>query len=143
MIKKVDHIAIVVENLEEEIKKYQKLLGLSFSGSEVVAGQKVKTALFDCGDMGIELLEPLADDSPVSNFLSKRGGGIHHIAFEVDDIHKQLEILRANRADILSEKPVKGGKGSQVLFLHPKGFSNVLIELVEKSRETKIVDDGR
>jgi methylmalonyl-CoA epimerase len=134
MIKKVDHIAIVVDNLDEEIKKYQNLLGLSFSGIEVVAGQKVKIALFNTGDIHIELLEPLAEDSPVSNFLNKRGGGIHHIAYEVDDIHEQLKILQANQVGIVGEKPVKGGKDSRVIFLNPKGFSNVLIELVEKSK---------
>ncbi|MCK4836788.1 MAG: methylmalonyl-CoA epimerase [Candidatus Aminicenantes bacterium] len=132
MIKKIDHIAIVVENIDEEIKKYQEILGLSFSGTEVVADQKVKTALFDIGDLHIELLEPLGDDSPVSNFLTKRGGGIHHIAYEVDDIQEQLKILRADQVSILSEKPTRGRNDSLVVFLHPKAFSNVLIELVEK-----------
>ena len=133
MIKKVDHIAIAVENLEEEINKYQNLLGLTLSGTEVVPGQKVKTALFVSGDIHIELLEPLGEDSPISNFLARRGGGIHHIAFEVEDIQKTFRILQQNRVGVLGSKPVEGAGGSRVVFLKPKEFSNVLIELVEKS----------
>lgn len=133
MIEKLDHIAIVVENLEEETEKYQNLLGLSPVKTEVVAGQRVKTALFKTGDIHIELMEPLGEDSPVSKFLASRGGGIHHIAFKVDNIHEQLQTLQARGVKILGEKPVEGVGGTQVAFLHPNGFSKVLIELVEKS----------
>ena len=84
MIKKIDHIAIAVENLDEEINKYKDLAGFEYSGTEVIEEQQVKVAFFKIGDIKIELLEPISNHSPISAFLKKRGTGIHHIAYEDD-----------------------------------------------------------
>ena len=92
MIKKVDHIAIAVSDLNKEIEVYKNIPGFEFNGKEVVEEQKVTVAFFKVGDIFIELLEPLSDDSPISKFIEKRGGGLHHISYEVDDIRDEAII---------------------------------------------------
>jgi methylmalonyl-CoA/ethylmalonyl-CoA epimerase len=91
MIKKIDHIAIAVNNLDEEITRYRDVLGMEFHGTEVVADQKVTVAFFSIGDVHIELMAPTEEDSPVGKFISKKGTGIHHIAYEVDDLPAQIK----------------------------------------------------
>ncbi|MEN8223695.1 MAG: VOC family protein, partial [Acidobacteriota bacterium] len=93
MIKKIDHIAIAVSDLKKEIEVYNNIPGFEFNGTEVVEEQKVTVAFFKVGDVFIELLEPLSDDSPVSKFIEKRGGGLHHIAYEVDNIKDEISSL--------------------------------------------------
>lgn len=134
MIKGIDHLAIVVGDLDKEIDKYRDILGLTFLGIEVVEEQKVRVALFDVGGLRIELIEPLSEDSPVSNFLNKRGGGIHHVAYEVDNLEDQVETLRQNRIRLLNPEPGKGVTGSRIVFVHPGDLSGVLTELVEKKK---------
>ena len=134
MIKKIDHLAIVVKDLEKEIKKYRDILGLTFLGTEVVQEQKVRVALFDIGGVHIELVEPMDQDSPVSNFLKKRGGGIHHIAYEVDDLEGQAAVLKKNHIRLLNPETGKGASGSKIVFAHPGDLSGVLMELVEKKK---------
>lgn len=132
MIKKIDHIALVIGDLEKEIEKYRNVLGLTFRGIETIEEQKVRVALFDVGGIHIELMAPLSEDSPVSNFLKKRGGGIHHIAYEVDDLEDQIEVFRKNRIRLLNPEAGKGISGSRIVFAHPGDLSGVLLELVEK-----------
>ena len=134
MIKKIDHIAVVVSNLEEEMKKYREILGLQFLGTEVVEEQKVRIALFDIGGVHIELMEPLSEESPVSSFLQKRGGGIHHIACEVDDIDAQVRTFKEKNVILIDKKPKKGAHDSRIVFVHPKSFSGVLMEMVAKKK---------
>lgn len=134
MIKGIDHLAIVVGDLDKEIDKYRDILGLTFLGIEVVEEQKVRVALFDVGGLRIELVEPQSEDSPVSNFLNKRGGGIHHVAYEVENLEDQVEILRQNRIRLLNPEPAEGVSGSRIVFVHPGDLSGVLTELVEKKK---------
>ena len=105
MIKKIDHIAIAVKNLAEEITRYRDVLGLEFLGTEVVAEQKVTVAFFKVGDVFIELLEPLSADSPVSAFIEKKGGGLHHLALEVDDIQAAIHRLQEKNVQMLDHEP--------------------------------------
>ncbi len=132
MIKKIDHIAIAVDNLEEEIRRYTDVLGLEFLGTEVVKEQKVKTAFFKVGDVHIELLEPLSEDSPISKFLEKRGKGMHHISYEVDNIKHQIKELENNGVTMLDKEPRIGAHNAKIAFAHPKSFSGVLCEFLEK-----------
>jgi len=132
MIKKLDHIAIVVKDLDKEIKKYKELEGIEFKGTEVVEEQKIRAAFFKVGDIMLEIIEPTSKDSPVSSFLEKRGGGIHHLAFEVNDINNSIKEMKEREIRMIDEKPRKGAHNSKIAFVHPKSFSGVLIELKEK-----------
>ena len=132
MIKKLDHIAIAVKNLEEEIARYRDVLGLEFLGREVVAEQKVTVGFFKVGDVLIELLEPLSADSPISAFIEKKGGGLHHLALEVDDIHDAISRLQEKNVQMLDREPRHGAHNALIAFAHPKSFSGVLYELKQK-----------
>jgi methylmalonyl-CoA/ethylmalonyl-CoA epimerase len=104
MIKKVDHIAIAVKDLAGEIVRYRDVLGLEYLGSEVVAEQKVTVAFFKINDMFIELLEPLGPDSPISAFIEKKGGGLHHLALEVDDIDAAIKRMQVKNVQMLNNE---------------------------------------
>ena len=132
MINKIDHIAIAVKNLDEEITRYRDVLGLEFLGREVVAEQKVTVAFFKVGDVFIELLEPLSADSPVSAFIEKKGGGLHHISFEVDDIRGDIQRLGEKNVQMLDREPRRGAHNALIAFAHPRSFSGVLYELKQK-----------
>lgn len=132
MIKKIDHIAIAVKNLDEEINRYKNVMGFEFIGTEVVDEQKVKVAFFKIGDVFIELTSPTSEDSPISKFIEKRGGGIHHIAFETDNIEKQIRDFEEKEVAMLNREPKKGAHNAKIAFAHPKSFSGVLVELKEK-----------
>ena len=132
MIKKLDHIAIAVKNLDEEIARYRDVLGLEFLGREVVAEQKVTVGFFKVGDVLIELLEPLSADSPISAFIEKKGGGLHHLALEVDDIRGAISRLQEKNVQMLDREPRHGAHNSLIAFAHPKSFSGVLYELKQK-----------
>jgi methylmalonyl-CoA/ethylmalonyl-CoA epimerase len=136
MIRKIDHIAIAVKNLAEEIARYRDVLGLEFMGTEVVPEQKVTVAFFKVGDVLIELLEPLAADSPVAAFIEKKGGGLHHLALEVDDIRADIRRLREKNVQMLDSEPRQGAHRAQIAFAHPKSFSGVLYELKQKGDES-------
>ncbi len=132
MIKKIDHIAIAVSDLDAEIKKYRDVLGLEFHGTEVVEEQNVKVAFFTVGDVHIELTAPTQKDSPVGKFLDKKGSGIHHIAYEVDDLEAQIRDFREKEVRMINKEPHIGAGNAKIAFAHPKSFSGVLIELKEK-----------
>lgn len=132
MIKKIDHIAIAVSDLKKEIDVYNKIPGFEFNGTEVVEEQKVTVAFFKVGDVFIELLEPLSGDSPVSKFIEKRGGGLHHISYEVDDIKNEISSLEDKGIRMLDKEPRIGAHKAKIAFVHPKDFSGVLTELKEK-----------
>lgn len=127
---KLDHIGIAVRSLETA-KIYQSL-GLSVQHIETVETQRVKTAFLSVGDSNLELLEPTSPDSPIAKFIEKRGEGIHHICFRVDDIEAHLERLKAEGYRLINEAPVPGAHGCRVAFLHPAAGNGVLIELSEK-----------
>jgi len=136
VIKKIDHIAIAVKNLAEEITRYRDVLGLEFMGTEVVPEQKVTVAFFKVGDVFIELLEPLSADSPVSAFIEKKGGGLHHLALEVDDLRSDIRRLQEKSVQMLDKEPRQGAHHAQIAFAHPKSFSGVLYELKQKGDES-------
>ncbi len=128
-IKKIAHIAIAVHDLAEQIRHYRDVLGLELVGEEVVEDQGVRVAFLRVGESTIELLQPLNDASPVAKFLAKRGQGIHHIAFDVDNLAKSLSEMREKEIRLIDENPRAGGHGSQIAFLHPKSTHGVLTEL--------------
>jgi methylmalonyl-CoA/ethylmalonyl-CoA epimerase len=135
VIKKIDHIAVAVDNMEEGIKKFRDVLGLEFRGTEVVPGQQVIVAFFRVGDINIELTAPTEKDSPMGKFLDKYGPGIHHLAFEVDDIAAQIHEFREKGVRMVHEEGQAGADNAQIAFVHPKSFSGVMVELKEKCRE--------
>jgi methylmalonyl-CoA epimerase len=131
MIEKIDHLGIAVRSIDEARTFYEKVLGLVCEKEEVVASQKVRTAFFTVGDIHIELLEPTSDDSPIAVFLTKRGEGIHHIAYRTDDIDGQLATAREQGCRLIQETPIEGAGGKKVAFLHPKSTFGVLTEFCE------------
>ena len=131
MIKKIDHIAIVVRSIEEALRTYEGALGLELADVEEVPEQAVKVAFLPVGDSEIELVEPLTTDSGVAAFLEKRGEGMHHICLAVNDIEAALRDLAAKRIRLIDQQPRQGAHG-RVAFLHPKSAHGVLIELIEK-----------
>lgn len=132
MVKKIDHIAIAVSDLNKEIDVYKSIPGFEFNGTEIVEEQKVTVAFFKVGDVFIELLEPLSEDSPVSKFIEKRGGGLHHISYEVDNIEREISVLEKKGIRMLDRVPRAGAHNARIAFAHPKDFSGVLTELKEK-----------
>ena len=129
MLKKIDHIGIAVHSIAEARKFYENALGLTCERIEEVASQKVRTAFFSLGETHIELLEPMAADSPIAVFLEKRGEGIHHIAYLSDALEPQLQQVKEQGGRLIHEQPVAGAGGKQIAFLHPKSSHGVLTEL--------------
>ncbi len=131
MTEKINHIGIAVKNLENSIPLYRDQLGMEFEGSEEVAEQKVRVAFLKIGESRIELLEPTSPDSPVAKFLEKNGEGVHHMAYEVDDIEQALAELKQKEVRLIDEKPRHGAHGSLIAFLHPKATGGVLTEICQ------------
>jgi methylmalonyl-CoA/ethylmalonyl-CoA epimerase len=129
MINHIDHIGIAVRSLDETVPVYEKALGLRCEHREEVPSQKVRTAFFEVGGVHLELLEPMAPDSPIAKFIAERGEGIHHIAFRTDDIVAQLAQAAGAGVRLINEKPFDGAGGKLVAFLHPKSTHGVLTEL--------------
>ncbi len=131
-IKKIDHIAIVVENLDRALGVYRDALGMTVTDVRAMPEQDVKMAFLPTGDSEIELLEPLSAESGIGRYLAKRGEGLHHVCLEVDDIEATLADLKAKGAQLIDETPKQGAYG-RIAFIHPKGAHGVLIELVERA----------
>ena len=132
MLKKIDHIAIAVEDLDKSIAFYEKVLKLKVSTRESIASFAVETATVEIGGTEIELVEGKSDESAVRRFVDKHGSAIHHIAFLVEDIDRAMKELRAEGVRFIDEKPRPGKGGSRVAFMHPASTRGVLYELVEK-----------
>ena len=130
MIKKINHIGIAVNSIEEAVKLYTDVLGLEVQDIEVVADQKVKTAIIPVGESKIELLESTDPEGVIARYIEKRGEGLHHLALEVSNIKDTLEMLAKQGVVLIDEKPRNGVENTSIAFLHPKG-TKVLIELVE------------
>ncbi|MGB9721575.1 MAG: methylmalonyl-CoA epimerase [bacterium] len=128
----VSHIALAVKSINDSLKIWQDILGLRLNQIVDVPEQKVKVAMLEIGGIHIELLEPLSPDSPVAKFIEKRGEGLHHIAFEVEDIEAVLEELKNKGIKLIDEKPRKGAMASKIAFIHPQSTGGVLIELCEE-----------
>jgi methylmalonyl-CoA/ethylmalonyl-CoA epimerase len=131
MIKKVNHIAVVVDDLAAAMQFWVDGLGLELAHRERVASEGVDVAFLPVGDSKIELLQPTDDESGVARYLQKRGAGMHHICFEVDDIEAALAKLKAAAVQLINETPVIGGDGRKYAFIHPKAANGVLVELYE------------
>ena len=128
----IEHVAIAVSSLKKPSKVFGDILGLDNTSTEEVIDQKVVTDIFDTGRGKVELLEAISEDSPISNFLEKRGNGVHHIAFLVDDLEIALKDLAESGIDLIDRSPRIGAEGMLIAFLHPKSTGGVLVELCQK-----------
>lgn len=137
-MRKIEHLGIAVSNIEESNALYTKLLGTAPYKTETVESEGVRTSFFHVGESKIELLEATAEDSPIHKFIQKRGEGIHHIAFDVEDIEAEIKRLKAEGFTVLNETPKKGADHKRVVFLHPKSTNGVLVELCQ---DTPVPED--
>ncbi|WP_121966982.1 methylmalonyl-CoA epimerase [Myroides sp. N17-2] len=131
-MRKIEHIGIAVKDLEASNSLFEKLFGTPAYKEEAVESEGVKTSFFMNGPNKIELLEATNPDSPIAKFIEKKGEGIHHIAFDVEDIEAEIKRLTAEGFTILNETPKKGADNKLVAFLHPKSTNGVLIELCQE-----------
>lgn len=134
MIKKIDHIGIAVAKAADAKDVFEGLLGLKLASTDEVASQKVRTAFYPCDTVRLELLEPTSPDSTIAKFLEKKGEGMHHIAFEVDDIQGELARLTKLGVELIDKAPRPGAHGTQIAFLHPRSTRGVLTELVQRPK---------
>jgi methylmalonyl-CoA/ethylmalonyl-CoA epimerase len=132
---KIEHIGIAVSNMEKSNELFSKLLGVAPYKAEVVESEGVATSFFKTGENKIELLEALNPESPIAKFIAKKGEGIHHIAFDVDDIQAEMKRLKAEGFILLNEEPKRGADNKLVCFLHPKSSNGVLVELCQEIKK--------
>ena len=132
MFKKIDHIGVAVKNLENSPHLFKDILGMQYSGKEVVEEQNVKVAFLPIGESEIELLESTSSDGNIARYIEKNGEGIHHIAFEVDDLESMLEELQQKGIRLIDKEPRYGAGGTRIAFLHPKNTNGILVELCER-----------
>ena len=127
-MKKIDHIAIAVNSLEDSIRVYTALLGVE-PELETISAEKVNTAIYDLNGVSLELIEPTGEGSPITKFLQNRGEGLHHVCLKVDNLEKTMNELKEKGIDIIDEIPKIGAEGKKIVFLHPKSTGGVLFEL--------------
>jgi methylmalonyl-CoA/ethylmalonyl-CoA epimerase len=128
---RLNHVAVLVEDLDEALQFWQDKLGLSLDHIETVSSMEVKIAFLPLGESEIELVQPITDTSGLAKYLQKRGPGLHHICIEVEDIKTKLDQLREQEVRLIDEEPVLMDDGRQLAFIHPKGTGGVLVELYE------------
>ena len=128
---RIDHIGVAVEDLDAAITLYEQTYGMTLVHRETIAAQGVEAVLLDVGEGHVELLRPLSGDTPVGKFLQKRGPGLHHVAYQAEDIEATLDSLRQSGVALIDEEPRVGIQGKRVAFLHPRSTGGVLTELVE------------
>ena len=133
MLDRIDHTGVAVADLDAAIKLYEEILGMPLVHRETVTEQGVEAVLLDVGDGHVELLSPLGEDTPVGKFLARKGPGLHHVAYAVEDIEATLEQLSAAGIELIDAKPRVGIRGSHVAFLHPRSTGGVLTEIVQPS----------
>jgi len=131
-ILKVDHLGIAVNDIADAKAFWTDILGLPFEGEETVSEQKVKTAFFPVGESEVELLESTEPDGPIAKYIDKKGQGIQHVAFRVDNIDQALAELKERGVRLIDETPRQGAGGAKIAFLHPKATNGVLVELCER-----------
>jgi len=134
MIRRLDHIAIAVPDLQDAIRRFSEDIGLPLAGTEDVPDQQTTTAFLPAGETRIELIFPMDGAGPVQTYLDNRGPGLHHLCFETDDIDADVARLRAKGYRFTSDAPQAGAHGTRVIFIHPKSCGGVLIELAEHPR---------
>jgi methylmalonyl-CoA epimerase len=133
MFARVDHIGVAVEDLDAAIALHEQAYGMAVAHREVIDEQGVEAVLLDVGENHVELLRPLGEDTPVGRFLSKRGPGLHHVAYQVADVQATLTTLRERGLRLIDDEPRIGIRGSRVAFLHPASSGGVLTEIVQPS----------
>ena len=131
MFSRIDHIGVAVEEIEPALELYRDSFELTVAHREVVSDQGVEAVLLDVGENHVELLAPLAPDTPVGRFLAKQGPGLHHVAYQVQDIEATLEKLKQAGLAMIDEQPRTGIRGSRVAFMHPRASAGVLTEIVQ------------
>jgi methylmalonyl-CoA/ethylmalonyl-CoA epimerase len=134
VLKKIHHVGVVVPNLEQGLKFWRETLGLHFTKSATIEEQGVRAALLKVGESEIELLEPINPDGGVGKFLARRGGGLHHVCFETDDVERELDAARAKQIPLIDQKP-RVGLAGMICFLHPKATRGVLVEYAQPMDE--------
>lgn len=132
---KIDHLAIAVRSISDSLKFYTEALGLELAGTETVESEGVHVALISVGESRIELLEPVSEDTAVGRFIAKRGEGLHHVSYEVEDLEGKIEAMKAQGVRFLEGYPRRGAEGKLVAFLHPSSANGVLVELSETVKE--------
>jgi methylmalonyl-CoA epimerase len=135
MFNRVDHIGVAVEDIDAALELYERDYAMTLVHREVVTEQGVEAVLLDVGENHVELLAPTGPDTPVGRFLAKRGPGIHHVAYQVDDIEAALAALKASGQRLIDETPRTGIRNSRVAFLHPKTSGSVLTEIVQPAAD--------
>ncbi|MBC6367360.1 methylmalonyl-CoA epimerase [Algoriphagus sp. AK58] len=133
-MRKIEHLGIAVKDLEKSNELFQKLLGKEHFKTEIVEGEGVETSFFQVGETKIELLQATRPDSPIAKYLEKKSEGIHHIAFDVEDIHSEVARLKVEGFEILNEIPKEGADNKLVVFLHPRSTNGVLVELCQEKK---------
>jgi methylmalonyl-CoA/ethylmalonyl-CoA epimerase len=128
---RIDHVGVAVEQIDPALELYRDRFKLLVAHREVVEEQGVEALLLDVGEGHVELLAPLREDTPVGRFLAKQGPGLHHVAYQVQDIDATLEAVRAAGIELIDQQPRKGIRGSRVAFMHPRSTGGVLTEIVE------------
>ncbi|MES2588508.1 MAG: methylmalonyl-CoA epimerase [Bacteroidota bacterium] len=134
-MRKIEHLGIAVKNIGESIKIYESLLNTSCYKQEEVVSEGVITAFFQMGESKIELLQATNPDSPIAKFIEKKGQGIHHIAFDVDDIEKEITRLESEGFELINKTPKNGADNKIIAFLHPKSTDGILVELCQERRK--------
>jgi methylmalonyl-CoA/ethylmalonyl-CoA epimerase len=132
MLNKIEHVALAVADLDAAVEHYSSVWGLTVEHRERVEDQGVEEAMLPLGDLYLQLLGATGPDTTVGKFLDKRGEGLHHIAYEVDDLEATLAELKAKGVALIDEAPRKGGRGHMVAFVHPKGNHGLLVELIQR-----------
>ncbi len=133
MLDKIDHLGVAVKSIDQALEFYRDVLGVEPTGMEEVPSQKVKVCFLPVGESNIELLEPTSEDSAIAKHIEKRGEGIAHLAFKVDDIEEALATLKAKGVRLINETPQPGAHGAKIAFIHPKASNGILIELCERN----------
>ncbi len=131
MFNRIDHVGVAVEDIEASLALYRDAFGMTVAHREIVEDQGVEAVLLDVGENHVELLAPLSEDTPVGKFLTKRGAGLHHVAYQVSDIEATIASLREAGQPLIDKAPRVGIRGALVAFLEPKGTGRVLTELVQ------------
>jgi len=131
-ILKIDHLGVAVNSISEGKNFWTNVLGLAFEGTETVEEQKVTTAFFPVGESEVELLESTSPDGPIAKYLEKKGAGLQHIAFRVENLESALQELKHKGVRLIDEKPRHGAGGAKIAFLHPKATGGILVELCER-----------
>ncbi|MCK5096528.1 MAG: methylmalonyl-CoA epimerase [Desulfobacteraceae bacterium] len=132
-IKKIDHLGIAVSSIDSGKKFWQDIMGLELEGTETVEEQKVTTAFMPVGESEVELLESTSPDGPIAKYIEKRGAGLQHVAFRVENIDEALAELKEKGVQLIDQTPRNGAGGARIAFLHPKATGGILVELCERN----------